>query len=282
MAQRGSIEDARQQADAAARKASPWVDVIARIGYVAKGTVYAAVGILAGRVALGLGGKTTGTGGAVESIGSQPFGRILLILLAIGLVGYALWKLVQGIMDPDDKGTDIGGIIKRVAYGGSAMIHLGIAFGALEELFGVEGQSTTLDQWTAYAMSYQPSLGQILVGLVGLGVLVVGFYQLFAGVTGRFRREIETYYMGDAAWWALLTGRVGTAARAVVILLAGSFLVLASWHAAPKETRGLGGTLETILRQPFGPYLLGIVATGFVIYGVFMLMVARYRNVEAN
>ena len=282
MSQKGSVEGARQQADAVARKARPWIDVIARVGYVAKGTVYAAVGVLAGKVALGLGGKTTGTGGAVESIGSQPFGKIMLVLLAIGLTGYALWKLVQGIMDPDDKGADVGGIVKRVAYGGSAMIHLGIAFSALEELFGTEGQSTTLDQWTAYAMSYQPPLGQMLVGLVGLGVLVVGFYQLFAGVTGRFRRNIETYHMGHAAWWALLTGRIGTAARALVILLAGSFVVLAAWEAEPEKTRGLGGALATILRQPFGPYLLGVVAAGFVIYGIFMLMVARYRDIEAN
>lgn len=282
MAQNESVEAARQQADAAARKASPWVAVIARAGYVAKGAVYAAVGVLAGRVALGAGGKTTGTGGAVESIGSQPFGKAMLVLLALGLTGYALWKLVQGIMDPDEKGSDIGGIVRRVAYGGSALIHLGIAFGALEELFGVEGQSTTLDQWTAYAMSYQPPLGQILVGLVGLGVLVVGLYQFYAGVSGRFRQEIETYNMSEAARWALLTGRVGTVARAIVILFAGSFVVLAAWQSDPGETRGLGGALETLVRQPFGPYLLGIVAAGLITYGVFMLVVARYRDIEAT
>lgn len=282
MAQNESVEAARQQADAAARKASPWVAVIARAGYVAKGAVYAAVGVLAGRVALGAGGKTTGTGGAVESIGSQPFGKAMLVLLALGLTGYALWKLVQGIMDPDERGSDIGGIVRRVAYGGSALIHLGIAFGALEELFGVEGQSTTLDQWTAYAMSYQPPLGQILVGLVGLGVLVVGLYQFYAGINGRFRQEIETYNMSEAARWALLTGRVGTVARAIVILLAGSFVVLAAWQSDPGETRGLGGALETLVRQPFGPYLLGIVAAGLITYGVFMFVVARYRDIEAT
>lgn len=282
MAQKESTEDISERADEAARKASPWVDGIARAGYTAKGIVYAAVGVLAAQAALGTGGRTTGVGGAVESIGSQPFGQIMLILLALGLVGYALWKLVQGIMDPDEKGSDIGGIVKRVAYGGSALIYLGLAFSAAEELFGKEGQSTTLDQWTAYAMSYQPPLGQILVGLVGLGVLVVGFYQLFAGITGRFRREIETYHMGEAAWWALLTGRVGTAARAIVILLAGAFVVRAAWQAEPKETRGLGGALETLVRQPFGPYILGTVAAGFILYGVFMLMVARYRDVEAT
>lgn len=282
MAQNESVEAARQQADAAARKASPWVDAIARAGYVAKGTVYAAVGVLAGRAAFGAGGKTTGTGGAVESIGSQPFGKLLLALLTLGLIGYALWKLVQGVMDPDERGTDLGGIVRRVAYVGSALIHLGIAFSALEELLGTEGHSTTLDQWTAYAMSYQPPVGQMLVGLVGVGVISVGLYQLYAGVTARFRREIETYHMGDAAQWALLTGRVGTAARAVVILLAGSFVVLAAWQSEPKETRGLGGALETLVRQPFGPYILGTVAVGFVIYGVFMLVVARYRDIEAT
>lgn len=109
LAQNESVEAARLQAEAAARKASPWVDGIARVGYVAKGTVYAAVGTLAGLAALGAGGKTTGTGGAFESIGSHSFGKILLVLLAIGLVGYALWKLVQGITDPDEKGSGPGG-----------------------------------------------------------------------------------------------------------------------------------------------------------------------------
>ncbi len=282
MAQNESVEAAQQKADAAARKASPWVDGIARAGYVAKGIVYAAVGVLAGRVALGTGGKTTGTGGAVESIGAQPFGKVLLVLLALGLVGYALWKLVQGIMDPDDKGSDVGGLVRRAAYGGSALIYLGLAYSAGEELLGVEGQSTTLDQWTAYAMSYQPPLGQILVGLAGLGVISVGLYQFYAGVTARFRREIETYHMNEAAWWALLAGRAGTAARAIVILLAGFFVVRAAWQSDPKETRGLGGALETLVRQPSGPYLLGVVAGGFILYGVFMLVVARYRDIEAT
>ncbi|MGB3681650.1 MAG: DUF1206 domain-containing protein [Rubrobacteraceae bacterium] len=282
MAQNESIESARRQADAAARKASPWVDGIARAGYVAKGTVYGAVGVLAGMAALGSGGKTTGTGGAFESIDSQPFGKVLLVLLALGLIGYALWKIVQGIMDPDEKGLGAGGIVRRAAYVGSAMIYLGIAFSALEELLGTEGQSTTLDQWTAYVMSYQPPLGQILVGLIGLGVISVGLYQLFAGLTARFRHDIETYHLGEAASWARLTGRVGTAARALVILVAGAFVVRAAWESDPEEARGLGGALETLVQQPLGPYILGLVAVGLVIYGVFMLVVARYRDIEAT
>ena len=249
---------------------------------MAKGTVYAAVGILAAQVALGTGGKTTGAGGAFESIGSQPFGKALLILLAVGLVGYALWKLVQGIMDPDEKGTDLQGIVRRGAYGGSAMIHVGLAFSALEELFGSEGQSTTLDQWTAWVMSYQPPVGQIIVGAVALGVIGVGLYQFYAGATASFRDEIKTYHMTEAASWALLTGRVGTVARAIVILVAGTFVLLAAVQSDPQQTRGLGGALQTLVRQPYGPYLLGVVAAGLILYGFFMLVVARYRDIEAR
>lgn len=282
MAQTDKTEAAQQHAENAADKASPWVDGIARVGYVAKGIVYAAIGVLAAQVALGTGGKTTGTGGALESVGSQPLGKIVLVLLALGLLSYALWKLVQGIMDPDEKGKDVQGIVRRVAYGGSALIHLGIAFSALEELLGTEGQSTTLDQWTAWVMSYQPPLGKLFVGLIGLGVISVGLYQFYAGATARFKNDMNYYHVNEAARWAMLTGRVGTVARAIVILVAGAFVLLAAWQSDPRQTRGLGGALETLVRQPAGPYLLGIVAAGLITYGFFMLVVARYRDIEAR
>lgn len=275
-------EAARRHAENASDKAEPWVDWIARIGYVAKGTVYAAVGVLAGQAALGTGGKTTGAGGAIESIGEQTFGKAMLVLLALGLVSYGLWKLVQGIMDPDEKGSDTQGIVRRVAYGGSALIHLGLAFSALEEVLGTEGQSTTLDQWTAWVTSYQPPLGQILVGLIGLGVIGVGLYQFYAGATARFENDMNHYHMDETARWAMLTGRIGTVARAIVILVAGAFVLLAAWQSEPEKTRGLGGALETLVQQPYGPYLLGIVAVGLITYGFFMLVVARYRNIEAS
>ncbi|CAN5550052.1 hypothetical protein BH24ACT22_BH24ACT22_15090 [soil metagenome] len=282
VAQADKSEAARRHAEKAGDKAEPWVNWIARIGYVAKGTVYAAVGVLAGQAALGRGGKTTGAGGAIESIGEQTFGKVVLVLLALGLVGYALWKLVQGIMDPDEKGSEVHGIVRRVAYGGSALIHLGLAFSAAEELLGSEGQSTNLDQWTAWAMSYQPPLGHILIGLVGLGVISVGLYQFYAGATARFESDLKTHHMSEAAHWTMLTGRIGTVARAIVILIAGSFVLLAALQSDPKETRGLGGALEAMVQQPYGPYLLGIVAVGLITYGFFMLVVARYRNIEAS
>ena len=131
-------------------------------------------------------------------------------------------------------------------------------------------------------MSYQPPLGRILVALVGLAVISVGLYQFYTGVTARFLQDMETYHVHEAARWAMLSGRIGTVARAVVILVAGSFVTLAAWQSDPSQTRGLGGSLETLVQQPYGPYLLGLVAAGLVLYGFFMFVVARYREVEAR
>ena len=129
MAQSGSPgEDAKEQIEKVARKASPWIDRLARMGYVAKGVVYVVIGSLALREALGFGGETTGPSSTFRSIGLQPFGSIMVALLAAGLACYALWKLVQGTMDPDEKGSDAHGILRRVGYVGGGVIHCCLAF----------------------------------------------------------------------------------------------------------------------------------------------------------
>ena len=273
------IEETRQQAGYAVRRASPWVDRLARAGYAAKGIVYATIGVLALREALGLGGTTTGVGGAMRSMGPQPLGGVLLIVLAAGLAGYALWKLVQGIMDPDQKGSDPHGILRRVGFVGSGVIHGGLAFTAVQSVFGAEDSSE--DAMAASAMAFQPPLGPLLVGMVGMVVIGVGLYQLYAAYGAKFRDDLKLNLMSDAEErWVVLAGRLGTAARALAIGVAGAFVVLAAYQSDPSETRGLGEALETLQRQPSGSYMLGAVAAGLLVYGAFMLLVARYRRIE--
>src|SRR5215218_3714534 len=108
---RSRVEEIEDHAQRAARRAGPWVERLARLGYVAKGVVYAAIGFLALRKALGFGGKTTDPTGAMQSIRTEPFGGAML---AVGFACYALWKLMQGIVDPDGKGSDAHGILRRV------------------------------------------------------------------------------------------------------------------------------------------------------------------------
>lgn len=272
-------EEVRDQAEDAARQASPWVERLARLGYVAKGVVYAVIGFLALREALGAGGQTKDPTGAMQSIGTQPFGGVMLALLALGLACYALWKVVQGISDPDGKGSDAHGIVRRVAYVGSGVIHGTLAYTAAQSILGAEDSSE--DAAAASAMAFQPPLGQILVGLVGLAVIGVGLYQLYAAYDAKFRNELKLGQMGKGEErWVIYAGRVGTAARAVAIGVAGAFLVLAAYQSDPSETRGLGAALETVQHQPFGSYMLGTIAAGLLVYGAFMFAIARYRRID--
>lgn len=275
------IEEIKDQADDAARQARPWIVGLARAGYVAKGVVYATIGALAMMEAVGVGGKTASPDGAIKSIGEQPLGQFLLVVLAAGLLGYALWKVVQGVMDPDDKGSDAGGIIRRVAYVGSGVIHGVLAYTAAQSVFGAEDSSE--DAMTASAMAYQPPVGQILVALVGLVVIGVGLYQLHAAYKAKFLGDLKLNEMSDnEERWVTFAGRAGTAARALAICIAGAFVLFAAYQSDPKKTRGLGGALEAVQQQTLGSYMLTAVAVGFLLYGAFMFAIARYRRIEAT
>ena len=272
-------EEVRDKGVQAARPAGPWVERLARVGYIAKGVIYAVIGFLAFREAVGAGGRSTDPSGAIHSIGTQPFGGVMLALLAVGLACYALWKVVQGVKDPDGKGSDAHGIVRRAAYVGSGALYGLLAYTAAQSILGAE--DTSEDAATASAMALQPPVGPILVGLVGVVVVAVGLYQLYAAYEAKFRDDLRLTQMGEAEErWVIYAGRIGTAARAVAIGVAGTFLLLAAYQSDPSEARGLGAALETVQHQPLGPYMLGTIAIGLLVYGAFMFAIARYRRID--
>jgi hypothetical protein len=189
-----------------------------------------------------------------------------------------MWKVVQGLADPDGKGSDAHGLARRVGYVGSGVIYGVLAYTAAQSIFGAE--DTSEDAAAASAMAIQPPLGPILVGFVGVIVVGVGLYQLYAAYEAKFRGDLKLGQMGE--WeerWVVYAGRFGTAARAIAIGVAGIFLVLAAYHSDPSETHGLGAALETVQDQPLGPYMLGVIAIGFLAYGAFMFAIAYYRRI---
>ncbi|HEV2129901.1 MAG TPA: DUF1206 domain-containing protein, partial [Longimicrobiaceae bacterium] len=132
---------AHRHARHAAHGASPWVEGLARLGYAAKGVVYLIVGGLAAQAALGSGGQTTGSEGALSTILRQPLGQVLLGAVAVGLAGYALWRFVQAALDPEHRGTDAKGIAIRLGYAISGVIHAGLAIEAARMVLGNGGGS---------------------------------------------------------------------------------------------------------------------------------------------
>ena len=141
------------------------------------------------------------------------------------------------------------------------MIHGSLAFTAAQSVFGAEDSSE--EAMAASAMAFKPPLGRILVGLVGLIVIGVGLYQLYAAYGAKFREELQLDRMNDVEErWVILAGRVGAAARAPAIGVAGAFVVLDAYQSDPSKTRGFGRTLEALQRQPSGSYMLGLRGRG--------------------
>lgn len=259
-----------------------WIERAARIGYLAKGLVYLLIGGLAAAAALGLGGKTTGSEGALETIVRQPFGRVLLALVALGLVGYAVWRYVQGIADPEDKGTDLEGLTLRGYYLTSALIHTGLIFTAVKMIVGSGGSSGGgTEQQTATLMS-QP-FGRWLVGLVGLVVIGSAIYQFYRAYQADFTDRMDTKGLdGNAETWLERLGRFGLAARGVVFAIIGGFLISSALRAEPEQAKGLGESLATLESQPYGPWLLAVVALGLAFYGALQIAKGRLREIEAS
>lgn len=259
------------------------MEALARFGYITRGFVYALIGILTLCAAFGIGGKTTGTNGALQMIARQPFGRILLALFVVGLLGYVFWRFVQAIKDPGNKGIDCKGSILRLGYGASGLFYLGIAYNAVSLLLG-DGSinnTKTKQDWTAMLM--QQPFGRWLVGLVGAIVIGVGFYKIYLAYKVKFHRKHNLDKLGAIQKKTLVhISRFGIASRGVVFVMTGFFIVNAAKNYNPQEVKGLDGALLTLARQPYGKVLLTIAALGLIAFAVCSLLKVRYRQIEIN
>lgn len=280
------LSPARQVKDRvedAAREAAPWTERLARLGYAAKGVVYVVMGILAARAAAGRGGSVDGSEGAIAAILQQPFGRVMVGAVAVGLFGYSLWRFVQAGLDPERKGSDAKGIAQRIGYAISAVIHVGLALEATRSVlrgFSTSDGGESAGDWTAMLME-QP-FGAWVAGGIGAGIAAYGSYELYRAYTVRLDRRLELGRMGPAARvWVVRFSRFGLAARGVVFGVIGVLLVRAALEHDPDDAVGLAGALRTLQQQSYGPWLLGAVALGLVGYGIYELVRAKYRRVKA-
>lgn len=260
-----------------------WIERIARLGYAAKGVVYLFIGTLSFLAAVDAREQAAGSDGAFRSVLGQPYGTTLLALVAAGLVGYAVWRAVQAYFDTEGKGSDAKGLAMRAGYAGSALIHVGLALSAAGLAYGFSGGDSerSMQDWTAWLMAR--TWGLWLVGIAGLVALGVAGYQVYKAYTEKFTRELMTDRMSRTTVRnAVLAGKVGLTARGVAIAVIGLFLLIAVVQYQPSEVRGLAGALRTLEQQPFGPWLLGAVALGLALYGIYQLILAWYRRVDVR
>jgi hypothetical protein len=260
-----------------------WVEGLARFGYAAKGAVYLLIGGLAVLAAFDAGGRATDTRGAFQAIYAGPFGMVLLGVVAIGLAAYAIWRVTQAIVDAEGKGSDLKGISIRIGYACSGLLHAGLAFSAVRLMFGEKERSSEQAHQSRAAQIMNLPFGPLLVGLGGAGFIGFGLYQIYKSYKAKFRKRLDVGAMSKREdKWATRLGQIGLAARGVVFGIIGYFLIYSALRYDPKEVRGVGGALQSLAEQPFGKALLGIVAAGLAIYGLYMLAEAKYHRIRAG
>ncbi|MGG5889801.1 DUF1206 domain-containing protein [Falsiroseomonas sp. HC035] len=253
------------------------LEQLARLGYAARGAVSLIVGGLALLAAFGQGGEATGSKGALQALMAQPLGEILLVVVALGLFGFALWRACQAVLDADAEGRSAKALAVRGGRALASVTYVSLGIFALGLIFatgrGADEEQSAQD-WTAWLLA-QP-FGRWLVAGVGLAIIGAAIGMAAKAWTASFRRHLAC---GPAASWVVPLGRAGFAARAVVFLLVGGFLLVAAWQTDPSEARGLGGALEALQQQPYGRAMFALVALGLAAFGAFNFAQARFRRI---
>lgn len=259
------------------------IEWLGRTGYAAKGFVYLVIGGLALMQVLGIGSVDTqggkGSKGALVALDQQPYGDILLYIIAAGLVTYTLWRWAQGFLDVENKGSDAMDLVRRAGLVISGALYGYLAFTAVRLAQDATGGSGSGDssQKASEAMSLPG--GTWLVMLVGVGFAVTGLYQAYRAYSLDFQKHWKGSLNGTQRQWATRISRFGIAARAVIFVIMGGYIVQAGINANPGQTRGLGGVLQSFADQP---WLLGTTALGLVCYAIYSWVNAAYRRIPAG
>jgi len=257
------------------RRSFEW---LARGGLVARGVVYGVIGILAIKLAVGSGGKATSQQGALQTIAQQSFGKTLLVATAIGLAGYAAWRLLRAAIGHGTQESDSG--FDRVAAAASGLAYGALCVVAVKILIGARGGggSGAPSKTTSGVLGWTG--GTVIVALAGGVLMGVALYQGYKGLARKFVEEANTGRMSPSvkrAYEAL--GVFGHLARMVVFGLTGYGLIAAAVEFDPHKAVGLDGALRELADASYGPLLLAVVAAGLTGFGLYSVADARYRKI---
>jgi hypothetical protein len=268
-----------QTGNSAVKRAAtnPVLELLERLGYVVRGALYAVMGLLALRIVLSVaGGATTDLTGSLVVLVSNPSGKLVLIIVAVGLSAYSLWGFTRAIYDPLHRGSDASGYLARLGFVTSAVSYAAIVLFAIQLLAGSGATTNDGTQKTIASVLTHPAGGALTI-LIGLVVIGVALGQFLEAYRATFARDLKGAEMSATARdVAVKLGRFGMFSRGVIFLVIGWFVVQAGIHHDPAQTQGFSGAFVFLLAQPFGRILLGVVALGFVALGLHSFACARW------
>jgi hypothetical protein len=257
--------------------ANPAIELLERLGYLVRGALYAVMGLLALKIVLSVaGGQATDLTGSLVVLVSNPFGKLVLIVAAIGLAAYSLWGFTRAIYDPLHRGRDASGYMARLGFVSSALSYAAIVYFAIQLLAGSGATTNDGTKNTIASVLTHPAGGALTI-LIGLVVIGVGLGQFMEAYRATFAKDLKGTEMSAGTRDIVIKlGRFGMFARGVIFLIIGWFVVQAGVHHDPSQTQGFSGAFVFLLAQPYGRILLGVVALGFVALGLHSFACARW------
>ena len=273
-----AASDLGDRAEQAGKQAndSEWMDRAARIGLVAYGLVHVVIAWLAVQLAFGDREESADSTGAVQQLAEQPFGQALVWAVAVGMFLLAVWQGLEAVVGHrDEDGLTL--VRKRATSAGKAVIYVVIGISAVRAARGSSSSGGGTDSTTAKVMDWPG--GQLIIGAVGLAILGVGGYLVHKAWTEKFEKDIDAQGKSGSSGTAYLWfGKAGYTAKGVSFGIVGSLFLYAALTHDPKKSGGLDAALKKVLEQPFGPYLLVLMAVGIACYGFFCFARARHLS----
>jgi hypothetical protein len=253
---------------------------LARLGYASKAVVYAIVGVLAILTAINRGGRITDTTGALRVVLTQPFGRMLLTVLAIGLCGYAVWRLSDAAADPDNHGTSAGGLVTRIGNAIRGCIYGALGIDAIRLIRGLGGsKGDEAEMWTARVLDLP--FGSVAVGIAGATVAIYGLWELIRSLRGEHDPKVDWSSIGAEVRPAIQKiSRFGVGVRGGLIATLGVFLVRAAVNHDPEQAAGSRESMLQLGGAVDGRWFLAVIAAGVLAYAVDQAVHARYRRIR--
>lgn len=256
------------------------LSAIARTGYIAKGVVYFLVGLLTLQAAIGMGGQASGTTQALQEIIYRPFGSALLIAIIIGLLAHAIWRMVQGIFDPENRDDNWGVRLFRMIDFAIGCLYVSMSYAAFQILQGLRAQSSDENTEIWVRRILELPYGDWLVTAIAIGILIGGLYQFYSAAIASFDYSFDSENMIPFEKKILRwLGRIGIFSWGIVYCMVAYLLYRAAMTYDPEAAGGLADSLTALREQPFGIWILGVTAGGLLIYGVYLLVLSYYHKV---
>lgn len=258
------------------------LELTSRLGYAARAAVYLTIGVIAVLAAVDLTPRPAGAGDALELWATWPLGLVLISALAGCLLAFSGWRVLQAVFDADGHGTDPRAWAVRAGQAVSGLAYGALAVSALELLDGLEdiGEADETDSARTMAADILawPN-GDWLIIAAGLVLLAVGVGNLAQGLLQDFGKRLHCG--PDLCRWVVPLGRAGYIGRGVATFPLGVFLLRAGWDVRSSEARSWADALHTVEARPFGSVILAALGLGLIAFGLFGIVEAVFRRIEA-